>query len=95
MIRSASGYKSSLYETEARLTNCALELAALQVEAERTRGRLEAQVRETGAIEERIAQGEREAQELETRSADLAAERDTHGQLSRHSMAKSAMRASA
>jgi chromosome segregation protein len=70
--------QSSLYETEARLTELRSQLAALQVEAERTRGRLEAQVRETGAIEERIAQGEREVQELETRSGELAAERDTH-----------------
>lgn len=71
--------QSSLFETESRLTDLRSQLAALQVEAERTRGRLEAQVRETGAIEERIAQGEREVQELETRSGELAAERDTHG----------------
>src|SRR5579864_387488 len=71
--------QSSLYETETRLTELRSQLAALQVESERTRGRLEAQVRETGAIEERIAQGEREVQELETRSGELAAERDTHG----------------
>ena len=70
--------QTSCYETEARLTALRAELAAFQVEAERTRGRLEAQVRETGAIEERIAQGEREAQELEARSGVLAAERDTH-----------------
>ena len=71
--------QSSLFETESRLTDLRSQLAALQVEAERTRGRLEAQVRETGAIEERITQGEREVQELETRSGELAAERDTHG----------------
>ena len=70
--------QTSAYETEARLTALRAELAAFQVEAERTRGRLEAQVRETGAIEERIAQGEREAQELEARSGSLAGERDAH-----------------
>jgi len=70
--------QNSCYETEARLTKLRAELAAFQVEAERTRGRLEAQVRETGAIEERIGQGEREAQELETRSAGLAGECNTH-----------------
>ena len=70
--------QNSCYETEARLTALRVELAAFQVEAERTRGRLEAQVRETGAIEERIAQGEREAQELEARSGALANERNTH-----------------
>ena len=67
------------------------------MEAERTRGRLEAQVRETGAIEQRIAQGEREV--AGTGSAarvQLAAERDTHavsGQ--RNSTDRSAVRASA
>jgi chromosome segregation protein len=70
--------QSSLYETETRLTGLRAQLANLQVEAERTRGRLEAQVRETGAIEERIAQGEREVEELETRSGQLAGERDVH-----------------
>jgi len=70
--------QNSCYATEARLTALRAELAAFQVEAERTRGRLEAQVRETGAIEERIAQGEREVQELETRSSALANERNNH-----------------
>ena len=70
--------QNSCYETEARLTKLRADLAAFQVEAERTRGRLEAQVRETGAIEERIGQGEREAQELETQSGALAGERNTH-----------------
>jgi chromosome segregation protein len=70
--------QNSCYETEARLTALRAGLASFQVEAERTRGRLEAQVRETGAIEERIAQGERESQELEARSGVLAGERDAH-----------------
>jgi hypothetical protein len=34
------------------------------VEAERTRGRLESQVKESGAIEQRIAQAEKESQDL-------------------------------
>jgi chromosome segregation protein len=70
--------QTACYETEARLTALRAELSAFQVEAERTRGRLEAQVRETGAIEERIGQGEREAQELETRAGELTGERDAH-----------------
>ncbi|MGZ3327138.1 MAG: hypothetical protein ACXU85_08240, partial [Xanthobacteraceae bacterium] len=78
-VRERERLQSSLFETEFRLTELRSQLAALQVEAERTRGRLEAQVRESGAIEERIAQGEREVQELETRSGELAAERDSHG----------------
>jgi chromosome segregation protein len=70
--------QSSLFDTESRLTELRSQLAAFQVEAERTRGRLEAQVKETRAIEERITQGERELQELEARAGELAAERDTH-----------------
>ena len=37
------------------------------MEAERTRGRLESQVKESGAIEQRIAQDEKESQELGVR----------------------------
>ena len=37
------------------------------VEAERTRGRLESQVKESGAIEQRIAQAEKESQDLAAR----------------------------
>jgi chromosome segregation protein len=70
--------QTSCYATEALLTGLRADLAAFQVEAERTRGRLEAQVRETGAIEERMAQSEREVQELETRANSLAGERDAH-----------------
>jgi chromosome segregation protein len=70
--------QSSCYETDARLTALRAELSAFQVEAESTRVRLEAQVRETAAIEERRAQGEREVQELETRANSLTGERDTH-----------------
>jgi len=70
--------QNACYETDARLTALRAELSAFQVEAERTRGRLEAQVRETAAIEERIAQGERESQELEARAGILTGERDTH-----------------
>ncbi len=40
--------QTSAYETEARLTALRAELAAFQVEPERTRGRPEAQVREPG-----------------------------------------------
>ena len=79
--------QSACYETEARLTELRRQLADLQVETERVRGRLEAQVRESAAIEERMAQGERESQELETRSGLLAGERDaftaTIGELDR------------
>ena len=46
------------YQTEQQLTEMRRELAECQVETERTRGRLESQVKESGAIEQRIAQAE-------------------------------------
>ena len=52
------------YELEYRLTESRQQLSERQVEAVRTRGRLEAQVKESGAIEQRIAQNEKESQEL-------------------------------
>jgi peptidoglycan hydrolase CwlO-like protein len=50
------------------------------VETERTRGRLESQVKESGAIEQRIAQAERESQELELRLGRIGADLDAHQQ---------------
>ena len=55
------------YEVEYQLTEARQQLAERQVEAERTRGRLESQVKESGAIEQRIAQNEKESQELGVR----------------------------
>src|SRR5438552_12182500 len=44
------------YEVEQQLIEARQQLSGLRVEAERTRGRLESQVKESGAIEQRIAQ---------------------------------------
>ncbi|MBS1856325.1 MAG: chromosome segregation protein SMC [Acidobacteria bacterium] len=52
------------YELEYRLTESRQQLSERQVEAERTRGRLESQVKESGAIEQRIAQNEKDSHEL-------------------------------
>jgi chromosome segregation protein len=52
------------YEIEYQLTEARKQLAERQVEAERTRGRLESQVRESGAIEQRIAQNEKDSHDL-------------------------------
>jgi chromosome segregation protein len=52
------------YEIERQLTEARSELAARNVEAERARGRLESQVKESGVIEQRIAHNEKESQEL-------------------------------
>jgi chromosome segregation protein len=66
------------YQTEHRLTEARQELAELNVEATRTRGRLEAQVRESGAIEQRITQGEKDSQDLELRLTKLDEEIGAH-----------------
>ncbi|MCL5745252.1 MAG: chromosome segregation protein SMC, partial [Acidobacteria bacterium] len=66
------------YETEQKLTAARARLADLNVEAERTRGRLESQVKESGAIEQRIAQRERESKEMESVLARLEEELGAH-----------------
>ena len=52
------------YELEQQLTEARQQLSGMNVEAERTRGRLASQVKESGAIEQRIAQAEKESQDL-------------------------------
>ena len=66
------------YELEQSLTAARARVAEWNVEAERTRGRLESQVKEVAAIEARIAQREKEAAELDVRLAALGGELDTH-----------------
>lgn len=67
------------FQVENELTLTRARLAELNLEAERVRGRLESQVKESGAIEQRIAQHELEAQELGSLLARLQAEVDAHG----------------
>ena len=66
--------RTACYELEEQLTAARQQLAEKNVDAERTRGRVESQVRESGAMEERIAQAERETQELGGRIEALDAE---------------------
>jgi chromosome segregation protein len=66
------------YEVEYRLTEARQQLSERQVEAERTRGRLESQVKESGAIEQRIAQNEKDAAELALRLDALDEEIAAH-----------------
>jgi chromosome segregation protein len=68
------------YQTERQLTDQRRELAECKVETERTRGRLESQVKESGAIEQRIAQAERESQELELGLGRIGADLEVHQQ---------------
>ncbi len=69
--------QESCYQVEAALTGARARVAELNLETERTRGRLESQARQIGAIDERLAGSEAEIQNLDARhereSAELAA----------------------
>jgi chromosome segregation protein len=66
------------YEIEEHLTAARQKLSESNVEAERTRGRLESQVKQCGAIEQRIAQSEKDSQELGARLDQLGQEIEGH-----------------
>ncbi|MEQ1885306.1 MAG: chromosome segregation protein SMC [Bryobacteraceae bacterium] len=66
--------QESCYQIEANLTAARAKVAELNVETERTRGKLDAQARQIGGIDERLAAGEAETQELEIRHQSEAAE---------------------
>jgi len=70
--------QGACYDLEERLTDARQQLSEMNVEAERTRGRLEAQAKESGVIEQRIAQAEKESQELGLRLGALDEEIAAH-----------------
>ncbi len=59
--------QQACYQNEAELTAARAQLAELNVESERTRGRLELQARQIGGIDERLQAGEAETQALDNR----------------------------
>jgi chromosome segregation protein len=63
------------YRLEAELTELRKQLSEFKLQHERTRGKLESQVRESGNIEQRMTRGEEEAKDLETRVAAFESER--------------------
>jgi chromosome segregation protein len=63
------------YALEAQLTEARQQLSAMSVEAERTKGRLESQVREAANIEQRMGRAEHETGELEIRLQQNQTER--------------------
>jgi len=73
-----SELQQQCYRTETDLREARKQLGDLQLEHERTRGRHDYQAKEIAAIEERLAQGESEAQQLEQRRAEHQAELETH-----------------
>ena len=70
--------QESCYRTEAELTTARAKVAELNLESERTRGRLELQAKQIGAIDERLSANETETQDLETRRQQQQAELDVH-----------------
>jgi chromosome segregation protein len=73
------------YALEAQLTEARKQLAEMSIEAERTKGRLESQVRESQNIEQRMTRAEQETSDLETRlqqnETERAALAETVGEL--------------
>jgi len=72
--------QESCYQIEASLTSARARVAELNVEAERTRGRLELQAKQIAGMEERMAAGETETQDLDTRHQREAAELAAHAE---------------
>ena len=70
--------RDTCYRTEAELTAARARVAELNLESERTRGRLELQAKQIGAIGERLAANETETQDLEARRQQRQGELDTH-----------------
>jgi chromosome segregation protein len=65
------------YALEAQLTESRRQLSALKVDAERAKGRLEAQVGEAASIEQRMARADQETVDLERRLTANDAERES------------------
>ncbi len=72
--------QESCYRTEAELTAARGRVAELNLKSERTRSRLELQARRIGGIDERLAAGDTETQELEARHQLETAELALHAQ---------------
>src|SRR5277367_2053268 len=72
--------REACYATEKELTEARQKVAELNLESERTRGRLELQAKQIGSIGERLGAGEAETQELEARQQREQAELEVHAQ---------------
>ncbi len=76
--REHTALQETCYRNDADLTGARQRLADLQLEQERTRGKLESQAKQIGAIEQRLTQGESEGQELERKQTQLQLELEQH-----------------
>jgi chromosome segregation protein len=72
--------QETCYRTEAELTAARARVAELNLESERTRGRLELQAKQIGAIDERLAANETETLDLDSHRQQEQAEFDGHTQ---------------
>ena len=70
--------QEACYRNDAELAEARRHLANLELEQERTRGRLDSQAQQIGAMEQRLGQGETESQELEKRHAQVRQELEAH-----------------
>src|SRR5580704_4367631 len=70
--------QEACYRNDAELAEARRHLADLQLEQERTRGRLDSQAQQIGAMEQRLSHGETESQELEKRHAQVRRELEAH-----------------
>ncbi len=70
--------QETCYRTEAELTEARKQLSEFHLDQERTRGKLDKQAHQIGAIEQRLAQGEAESQDLEKRRAHHQQELEQH-----------------
>ena len=70
--------QQTCYQHEEALTAQRKELADLQIEAERARGRLNSQSQQVASIEQRLAGGENESQEVEKRLAAMESDVERH-----------------
>jgi chromosome segregation protein len=73
-----SALQEACYRNDAELAEARRRLADFQLEQERTRGRLDSQAQQIGAMEQRLGQGESESQELEKRHHELRQELEAH-----------------
>jgi chromosome segregation protein len=78
--RDHTALQETCYRTESELTAARARVAELNLESERTRGRLELQAKQIGAIDERLAAGETETQDLDARREREQAELEAHTQ---------------
>lgn len=76
--REQHSLQETLYQRDQELTAARQKLSELNVQAERTRGRIESQTRQVADIESRLTQGEAEAQSLEASAATIAGDIQAH-----------------